>query len=82
MSAAFQNKWQPRLRFPEFQDDWKVGKLGQFLQRISKPVNVLADEQYRQIGVRSHGKGLFHKEPVSGVELERSASSGLSQIRW
>jgi type I restriction enzyme S subunit len=60
---------QPRLRFPKFQGDWKVEEVGQLLRRVSEPVDVKSEEQYRQIGVRSHGKGVFHKEPVLGSEL-------------
>jgi type I restriction enzyme S subunit len=32
-------------------------------------VHVKADVLYREIGIRSHGKGVFHKNPVSGLEL-------------
>ncbi|KAB1848398.1 restriction endonuclease subunit S, partial [Klebsiella pneumoniae] len=33
------------------------------------PVSVSKIEKYREIGIRSHGRGLFHKEEVSGAEL-------------
>jgi len=69
MSTQSQVSRQPKLRFPEFHGDWQAGTISQFLQRVSNPVDVKDDEQYRQIGVRSHGKGLFHKDPVSGAEL-------------
>lgn len=59
----------PTLRFPEFVDQWEVGTIEQFLARVSNAVEVDPAKQYRQIGVRSHGKGLFHKEPVLGIEL-------------
>lgn len=59
----------PKLRFPEFQSEWKLGTIRQYVQKTVEPVDVKPDEQYRQIGVRSHGKGLFHKEAVSGSEL-------------
>jgi type I restriction enzyme S subunit len=48
---------------------WPVVKLGEVLTSVSRPIDVQADEQYRQIGIRSHGKGVFHKEPVSGFDL-------------
>ena len=50
-------------------EDWIVCKIDDCLKRIEKPVMVQADEQYTQIGIRSHGKGLFYKEPVSGRSL-------------
>jgi type I restriction enzyme S subunit len=61
----------PTLRFPEFSEagEWEKQKISSILERISKPLNVNLDEMYRQIGIRSHGKGIFHKEPISGKEL-------------
>ncbi|MFD8562424.1 hypothetical protein ACFV1N_34545 [Streptosporangium canum] len=38
------------------------------LQR--RPVDVAESEIYREIGVRSFGKGIFHKPPVAGLELD------------
>lgn len=34
-----------------------------------RPVEVHLDESYEEIGIRSFGRGIFHKEPVSGAEL-------------
>ena len=59
----------PKLRFSGFQKEWEKRRLDTFLQRVSKPIEVIQDEQYFQIGIRSHGKGIFHKEPVSGKDL-------------
>jgi type I restriction enzyme S subunit len=39
------------------------------LDRYSKPVDVNPSHLYTQIGIRSHGKGIFHKEAVSGKSL-------------
>jgi type I restriction enzyme S subunit len=39
------------------------------MQKVSRPVDVELNRMYRQIGIRSHGKGLFHKDEVSGVSL-------------
>lgn len=59
----------PKLRFPGFQDPWKPTAVSTLLERQSVPVDVDAAQKYRQIGVRSHGKGIFHKEAVTGAEL-------------
>lgn len=53
--------------------DWDVHMLGECLSRVEKPVEVKPDELYTQIGIRSHGKGLFYKEPVTGAELGNKA---------
>lgn len=59
----------PELRFPEFKSEWKIKKFGELTVRISNPVKVELDKMYQQIGIRSHGKGIFHKEFVDGKTL-------------
>ncbi|RKI64495.1 restriction endonuclease subunit S [bacterium 1xD42-67] len=49
--------------------DWNVHMLGDCLSRVERPVEVKSNELYTQIGIRSHGKGLFYKEPVTGADL-------------
>ena len=63
------DKSVPELQFPEFTDDWISGTTEEFLQRFLSPVDVNPNSIYREIGVRSHGKGVFHKESVMGSEL-------------
>ena len=46
------------------------------LERVEVPVNVESNKEYVQIGIRSHGKGLFYKEPVLGKAL------GNKQVFW
>lgn len=53
--------------------DWDVHMLGDCLSRVEKPVEVKPNELYTQIGIRSHGKGLFYKEPVTGAALGNKA---------
>ena len=48
---------------------WPKVELGGVLKYVARPINVQADEIYREIGIRSHGKGVFHKQPISGLEL-------------
>jgi type I restriction enzyme S subunit len=59
----------PRLRFKEFKSEWKHKKIAEIMQKVSRPVDVELNKMYRQIGIRSHGKGLFHKDVVSGASL-------------
>ncbi|EQB37047.1 hypothetical protein M948_10235 [Virgibacillus sp. CM-4] len=56
-----------------FPDDWKVRKIKDILKRVRKPVDVQPNQGYKQIGIRSHGKGIFYKETVSGEELGNKA---------
>lgn len=53
--------------------DWKMFRIGDCLQRVESRVQVNPDELYTQIGIRSHGNGLFYKEPVLGKELGNKA---------
>ncbi|MDA4923160.1 restriction endonuclease subunit S [Acinetobacter baumannii] len=59
----------PQLRFKGFTAEWSKKRLDSFLERVSKPVDVVDDQEYVQIGIRSHGKGIFHKKPLTGKEL-------------
>ena len=52
-----------------FPQDWKEYTIGDCLRRVEHPVEVDSDALYTQIGIRSHGKGLFYKEPVTGESL-------------
>jgi len=49
--------------------DWKLYPIKKILKRYSNPVAVEPYQLYQQIGIRSHGKGIFHKEPVTGQSL-------------
>lgn len=57
--------------------DWDVYMLGDCLSRVERPVEVKPNELYTQIGIRSHGKGLFYKEPVTGAALGNKAVFGI-----
>ncbi len=61
----------PRLRFAPFHrsDAWKKRTISDLLERVTNPVEVNPNATYREIGIRSHGKGIFHKSPVQGAEL-------------
>ena len=53
--------------------EWTEYTIGECLERVERPVDVQANEMYTQIGIRSHGKGLFYKEPVTGASLGNKA---------
>jgi len=50
-------------------EGWAVRSLRDVLERVVKPVALNSSKHYKQIGVRSHGKGIFVKEPVTGQEI-------------
>ena len=62
-------KYVPNLRFPEFNEAWITEELGKCLERVIDPVEVEFETHYREIGVRSHGRGVFHKKLVFGKSL-------------
>ena len=50
-------------------DDWDLYRIDNILQRVRKKVEVEQEINYQQIGIRSHAKGIFHKELVTGKEI-------------
>jgi len=50
-------------------DDWKCVPFTDIFDRVVMPLSPIVTQTYREIGVRSHGKGVFHKEPVTGADL-------------
>lgn len=49
--------------------DWKFSIVSKVVDRVKNSFIPEKDELYQQIGIRSHTKGIFYKEPVSGKEL-------------
>lgn len=58
-----------KTKFGIIPKDWEIVRIQDILEKIDNPVKVEAEEEYTQIGIRSHGKGIFYKEPVTGKEL-------------
>lgn len=48
---------------------WEAKPLGSLVKKTIDPVQTEIKKEYRQIGIFSHGKGLFHKAPVTGKQL-------------
>lgn len=44
-------------------------RVGDVLRLQRRAVEVDPNAEYEEIGIRSFGKGIFHKDPISGVEL-------------
>ena len=56
-------------RFGSADPKFQQVSIGEIVEKLSTAVDVDASTQYREIGIRSHGKGIFHKEPVFGSVL-------------
>lgn len=48
---------------------WETVQIGDVVKPARSAVTVEPDTLYREIGIRSHGKGIFYKEPISGKDL-------------
>jgi type I restriction enzyme S subunit len=48
---------------------WPRVSLGELVRLERRPVEVAADCEYREIGIYSYGRGIFHKTPRSGLEV-------------
>jgi type I restriction enzyme S subunit len=55
--------------FPRIPEGWQLRKLRRVIRQVKRPIVVDPDANYHEIGIRSWGKGLFHKDPVRGVLL-------------
>lgn len=44
-------------------------RLGDVIARVRRPIAVEPHSEYLEIGVRSHGRGIFHKVPTRGVDV-------------
>ncbi len=53
--------------------EWTGMSVKDCLCRVEKPVQVEPETLYTQIGIRSHGNGIFYKEPVTGRELKNKS---------
>jgi len=49
--------------------EWNVRPYSEVFVRSGNPVKIKDEGIYREIGVRSHGKGIFHKPPVTGKSV-------------
>jgi type I restriction enzyme, S subunit len=62
--------------FDEFARSSEQVPLSYLMREYKRPVDVAPDGLYKQVGVRSFGRGVFTKEPVSGREL------GSKRVFW
>lgn len=50
-------------------EGWYVVKVRDVLKRVRNSVDVKKDSIFREIGIKSHGKGIFYKDEVTGESL-------------
>ena len=50
-------------------ESWPIHSMDELLKRVWHPVEVDSQETYREIGIRSHCKGIFYKPPTTGEEI-------------
>ena len=48
---------------------WPRVRLGDVLRFTPRRVIIESARTYREIGIRSHGRGIFHKPPVTGLDI-------------
>jgi type I restriction enzyme S subunit len=48
---------------------WPMVKLQEVLSLQRRWIKPSPTEMYQEIGIRSYGKGIFHKQPLSGLSL-------------
>ncbi|WP_223550531.1 restriction endonuclease subunit S [Aestuariivivens sp. NBU2969] len=58
-----------KTKIGDLPKDWELKPLSEVLIRVKERLVPISTENYRQIGIRSHCKGIFYKEEVSGQSL-------------
>lgn len=53
----------------EVPENWEYIRISSLIEEVKRPIDVDDNEVYQEIGIRSHGRGIFHKDPVSGEEI-------------
>lgn len=70
--ALLEEKRQASIEWLLFSGEQPSGdgiRLRRVLEQVRLPIEVKPDQEYREIGVRSHGRGVFHKEALRGEVL-------------
>lgn len=49
--------------------EWDLKPISEIVQKVKNPLTPEPKTLYREIGIRSHCKGIFHKEEVTGASL-------------
>ena len=55
--------------FPAIPKDWVLWKLLRLIRQVKRPIVVEPETEYQEIGIRSWGRGIFHKDPIRGALL-------------
>ena len=55
--------------FPVVPKNWVLWKLRRLIRQVRRPIVVRPETEYQEIGIRSWGKGIFHKDHVRGALL-------------
>ena len=55
--------------FPVVPKTWSFWKIRRLIRIVKRPIVLRPDDNYQEIGIRSWGKGVFHKDPVKGALL-------------
>ncbi|MGE0091578.1 MAG: restriction endonuclease subunit S [Bacteroidales bacterium] len=63
------NQGKPSIYAGAVPSNWEMKHISDIVQRVKKPFTPEPEKLYREIGIRSHCKGIFHKEEVTGASL-------------
>ena len=55
--------------FPIVPTYWELWKLRRLIRQVRRPIVIRPETEYQEIGIRSWGKGIFHKESIRGSLL-------------
>ena len=69
LKGFVKNEKRVKTKVGELPLEWRLDSIENITTRIKKTFTPELDKMYKQIGIRSHAKGIFYKEGVTGKEL-------------
>jgi type I restriction enzyme, S subunit len=71
LSVGSQRDMQSLLlsAYSEMIENVPIMRMSEIAPLIRRPVHIKLEENYYELGIRSFGKGTFHKSPLTGAEL-------------
>lgn len=52
--------------------DWKLARISDFVSQATEKEKVIPEKEYKMLGVKWYGEGVFHRETVKGKETSAS----------
>ena len=69
MMKETEMKRVPKLRFPEFTDDWEQRKVGETITEVSRPIELNDYQEYQLVTVKRRNEGIVSRGKMYGKNI-------------